>query len=145
MLAFYQYGEMPPTPVDAVVTETLSEKIYDGAAVRKLYTLRLNRNEKTLDFHFGLIKPPGNGPFPVIIKNDREINKVPDEINLDAISRGYVMCQFVRTDLSPDNKDLEATRKSGVFPLYPEYNWGTITAWAWGYKLIINYFLKCKL
>jgi hypothetical protein len=140
MLAFYQYGEMPPTPVDVVVTETLSEKIYNGAAVRKLYTLRLNRNEKTLDFHFGLIKPPGNGPFPVIIKNDREINQVPDEINLDAIGRGYIMCQFVRTDLSPDNKDPEFTRSRGIFPLYPEYDWGTIAAWAWGYQLIINYF-----
>lgn len=50
------------------------------------------------------------------------------------------MCQYVRTDLSLDNKNLKATRNSGIFPLYPEYDWGTIAAWAWGYKLIIDYF-----
>lgn len=140
MLAHYQYGEMPPTPEDIVIKETLSEDIFDGKATRKLYTLTLIQNDKSLDFHFGLIKPTGNGPFPVIIKNDRGINEIPDEINLDAIKRGYVMCQYIRTDLSLDDKNLELTRNTGVFPLYPEYDWGTIAAWAWGYQLIIDYF-----
>ena len=140
MLAHYQYGEMPPSPEDIVIKETLSEEIYDDTAIRKLYTLTLNENGKSLDFHFGLIKPKGNGPFPVIIKNDREINKIPDEINREAIKRGYVMCQYVRTDLSPDDKNLELTKSKGVFPLYPGYDWGTIAAWAWGYQLIIDYF-----
>lgn len=140
MLAHYQYGEMPPTPKDVVVKETLSEEIFEGIALRELYTLTINQNGKSLDFHFGLIKPSGNGPFPVVIKNDRLINDIPDEINLEAIKRGYVMCQFVRTDLSLDDKNLELTRSKGVFPLYPEYDWGTIAAWAWGYQLIIDYF-----
>ena len=39
MLAHYQYGDMPPTPKNVVVKETLSEEIYDGIAQRKLYTL----------------------------------------------------------------------------------------------------------
>jgi len=140
MLAHYQYGEMPPSPKDVVVKETLSEAIYDGTVIRKLYALTLKRNGKSLDFHFGLIKPKGEGLFPVIIKNDRAINQIPDEINLDAINRGYVMCQYVRTDLSLDDKNMETTRNSGVFPLYPEYDWGTIAVWAWGYQLIIDYF-----
>lgn len=142
MLAHYQYGEMPATPEDVLVKETLSEAIYNGTAVRKLYTLTLKRKGKSLDLQFGLIKPNGSGPFPVIIKNDRAINQIPDEINLDAIKRGYVMCQYVRTDLSLDDKNVETTKSSGVFPLYPEYDWGTIAAWAWGYKLIIDYFEK---
>jgi len=136
MLAHYQYGEMPATPKDFVVKETLSEEIYNGNATRKLYTMTLTRDDKSVDFHFGLIKPKGDGPFPVIIKNDRSINAIPDEINLDAIKRGYIMCQYVRTDLSLDDKNLELTS----FPLYPEYDWGTIAVWAWGYQLIIDYF-----
>lgn len=126
MLAHYQYGEMPPVPKDVVVKETLSEEIYDDTAEKKLYTLTMKRNGKSLDFHFGLIKPLGNGPFPIIIKNDRAINAIPDEVNLEAIKRGYVMCQYVRTDLSLDEKNIELTRSKGVFPLYPEYDWGTI-------------------
>lgn len=140
MLAHYQYGDMPPTPKNVVVKETLSEEIYDGIAQRKLYTLTVNRKGKSLDFHFGLIKPAGTGPFPVVIKNDRSINDIPDEINLEAIKRGYVMCQYIRTDLSMDDNNVELTRSGGVFPLYPEYDWGTIAAWAWGYRLIIDYF-----
>jgi len=140
MLAHYQYGEMPPVPKNVVVKETLSEEIYDGRATRKLYTLNLKHMGKSLELHFGLIKPVGKGPFPVIIKNDRAINLIPEEISLDALNRGYVMCQYVRTDLSLDDKNLELTRNSGVFPLYPEYDWGTIAAWAWGYSLLIDYF-----
>jgi len=141
MLAFYQYGEMPPTPDDVLVEETFSEDIYEGKATRKLYTLTLKRNGKTLDFHFGLVKPSGKGPFPVIIKNDRTIDKVPDELNLEAIRRGYILCHYIRTDLGSDiNRKLDENRNNGVFLLYPEYSWGTIAAWAWGYKLIIDYF-----
>ena len=27
---------------------------------------------------------------------------------------------------------------SGIFPLYPEYDWGTIAAWAWTHSLVAN-------
>lgn len=140
MLEHYQYGEIPPTPKDVTVQETLSEDIYDGAATRKLYTLTMERNGQSLDLHFGLIKPKGDGPFPVIIKNDRDINQIPDEINLEAIDRGYIMCQYVRTDLGSDFGGKLEENRDGIFELYPEYSWGTIAAWAWGYKLIIDYF-----
>ena len=143
MLEHYQYGEMPPVPKDVIVKETLSEDIYDGIATRKLYTLTMKRNGKSLDFHFGLIKPEGNGPFPVIIKNDGAINRIPDEINLEAIKRGYIMCQYVRSDLGSDIPGkFDENRDNGIFLLYPEYSWGTIAAWAWGYKLVIDYFEK---
>lgn len=140
MLAHYQYGNMPETPKKVRVVEILSEDVYDGTATRKEYLMKLQRNGKSLDFHFGLIKPKGNGPFPVVIKNDMILNDIPDEINIEAIKRAYIMCQFVRSDLSLDDKNLDITRNTGIFPLYPEYNWGTIAAWAWGYQLIIDYF-----
>ena len=44
MLAHYQYGEMPHSPDDAVIIETLSEEIYDGSAEKKLYTLTLKHS-----------------------------------------------------------------------------------------------------
>jgi hypothetical protein len=53
-----------------------------------------------------------------------------------AIEDGYIFCKFIRTDLSIDEKN---NRDFGVFPLYPEYSWGTIAAWAWGYSLIIDW------
>lgn len=158
MLEHYQYGSMPPVPENMVVKETLSEDLFDDSATRKLYTSTLTRNGKTLDFHFGLIKPRGNGPFPVIIKNDRDVpdplghekNRlntgrlgIPEGALNEALKRGYIYCAYNREDLSSDyGRNLEKNRNSGVFPLYPEYDWGTIAAWAWGYKLIIDYFEK---
>jgi hypothetical protein len=141
MLAHYQYGEMPPLPKNVSVRETVSEAVYNGTATRKLYILTLERNGMSMDLRFGLIKPSGGGPFPVIIKHDRTINAIPEEINLEALARGYIMCQYVRTDLGSDmGGKLDENRDNGVFLLYPEYDWGTIAAWAWGYSLIIDYF-----
>lgn len=156
MLEHYQYGTMPPVPENVKVAETLSEELFDGLAIRKLYTLTLTRNGKALDFHFGLIKPMGDGPFPVIIKNDRDVPDpmhhdksklqygsfgIPHEALFEALNRGYVYCACNREDLGSDLRgEVEKNRNSGVFPLYPEYDWGTIAAWAWGYKLIIDYF-----
>ena len=143
MLEYYQYGTRPPVPEDVHVEETLSQDIYDGLATEKRYLLTIQENGQSLTLRFGLIKPKGDGPFPVIIKNDREINDIEDEINLEAIERGYVMAQFVRTDLATDirgRQKLKENRESGVFPLYPEYTWGTITVWAWTYSLLIDYF-----
>ncbi|MFO7726325.1 MAG: hypothetical protein R6V45_12330 [Oceanipulchritudo sp.] len=140
MLAHYQYGEMPPSPDGVTVVETSNENVYGGEAERRRYSLTLERNGTSMVLHFGLIKPKGSGPFPVIIKNDREINDIPDGINQEALERGYIMCQYVRTDLGPDVNNLEVARNDGIFPLYPEYDWGTIAAWAWGYSLIIDFF-----
>jgi hypothetical protein len=106
----------------------------------------MERNGHSLDFPFWLIKPKGNGPFPVIIKNDRfpePVDTIPDVIYREAIRRGYIMCEYVRLDLASDIwGKLDENRNNGVFLLYPEYSWGTIAAWAWGYKLIIDYFEK---
>ena len=142
MLTYYQYGSMPPTPVNAEAKELSSKLVYDGKATQKIFKISVSKGVKSFDLNFGMMIPSGQGPFPVIIKNGREINDIPDEVNLEAIKRGYIMCQFVRTDLGADNADLQIAREGGVFPLYPDYSWGTIAAWAWGYSLLIDYFEK---
>ena len=140
MLAHHQYGSMPATPKNIKVEEQSSTPAYDGLATQKLYTINLFRGGKSVVVHFGMMIPSGLGPFPVIIKNDRKINDIPDEVNIEAIQRGYIMCQFVRTDLGADVADMPKARQGGIFPLYPEYSWGSIAAWAWGYSILIDYF-----
>lgn len=144
MLAFYQYGPMPPLPDKVVVNEILSEEVYNGKGIRKHFILTMERNNNSLALRFGLIMPNNDdGPFSIIIKNDRTINDIPDAINLEAINRNYIMCQFIRTDLASDFRGMkkrEENHNNGAFLLYPEYDWGTIAIWAWGYKLLIDYF-----
>lgn len=156
LLAHYQYGEMPPRPENVVVKETLSEELYDGRAIRKLYVLSMERNGRTLEFNFGIIKPAGQGPYPVIIKNDRDVPDpaghdpqrlqlgkigIPHQALQDALERGYIYCAYNREDLGTDvPNEYGLNRDNGVFPLYPEYDWGTIAAWAWGSSLIVDFF-----
>jgi len=172
LLAHYLYGRMPPKPASA--TDGRGGDGEEGATVRfefgeaepssfdgvpgetVPFTIRLSRSGRSLSLRCALVKPEGEGPFPVIVKNDRftfapgggvvgegrealraGFLETMGEVVPEALRRGYALCQYIRTDLAPDEAD---NRDRGVFPLYPEaeYDWGTIAAWAWGYQLVID-------
>ncbi|MHC4398721.1 MAG: glucuronyl esterase domain-containing protein [Planctomycetota bacterium] len=95
-----------------------------------------------------LFRPVEARRYPTIMKNCRvlfdpeatpEKRKLTAERDLQAaresVRRGYVLCKFRREDLAPDRK---SNRDEGVFPLYPEYDWGTIAVWAWAYQLALD-------
>src|SRR6185437_1970277 len=42
---------------------------------------------------------------------------------------------FDRTAVAPDKND----RSTGVYPLYPGYDWGALAAWAWGFSRVMDY------
>jgi len=154
MLAHYQYGHMPPAP-DKVATQTLSSKpVFDGEAVQTLLTVTIARHGREVPVRIGLIRPQRQGAFPLIIKNcfflfdlstvtdkrQREKTEKENRVAVEraafrkAVRRGYAVCKFIRTDLALDRPD---NRDTGVLALYPEYDWGTIAAWAWGYQVVI--------
>ena len=154
MLSFYQYGEMPPKPSDVKVTETGME-IKNGS-IHSDYDFTITKNEKSLTFRVGLIRPEKPGTFPVIIKNDRyrfDVAEVENErvrqkyfkqkrdvidgfVAGESLQRGYVYCKFIREDVA---SDVNGPREGRIFDLYPEYEWGAITAWAWTYQIIIDW------
>jgi len=137
MLVHYQYGTMPPTPEDAVVEMVSSEEILDGKGILDLFTVTITRNGKSVTLHCSLYRPNKPGKFPVIIKNDRGITE-KDNILTKAFEMGYAISKYAREDLAKDNPKM--VRKGGVYELYPEYTWGAIGVWAWGYQLVINAF-----
>jgi len=147
MLAHYQYGRMPPRPKKLDVKQTSSTKVFGGKAIDVRMTVTIRRGGKSVAMRVGLIRPVGKGPFPVVIKNDTVLFDKPDDKRTvkgystqqaavgEAVGRGYIICKYVRTDLAADTRGKRAT---GVFPLYPEYDWGVIAAWAWGYQIVID-------
>jgi hypothetical protein len=52
-----------------------------------------------------------------------------------ATDRGYIVADFYRTDLDPDDDD----RTNGVHPRYPDYDWATLSVWAWGFSRVVDY------
>jgi len=134
MLLYYQYGHMPPAPKNVTPKVLSSETIYEGGATKKHVLLSMGPGRK-IKVNVGIIIPKGKGPFPVILKNDSGIFKVP--IAEEIVKRGYIVADYNRTDLAPD-------RKAAVGPAqqaYPDYDWATLAVWAWGGMRVIDYLL----
>jgi len=155
-LAYYQYGRMPPKPESFTVTAHGSQEIQGGRALKQSFRLTLKRNGQSVAVDFGVVRPKLAGRRPVVIKNDRYIYST-DEIEdprkrkqyaeqgrdkLDvwvfeeAVNRGWAVVRFNREHVAVDRRDSHST---GVFNLYPEYDWGTIAAWAWFYQPLIDH------
>lgn len=157
LLTFYQYGRMPPRPVNVKVVETNSSE--ENGKIHSSYDFTISRNGHSVTLGVGLIRPLGQGPYPVIIKNDRyrfDLKEVQNKkarekytkqnrISIDffvaneSVKRGYIYCKFNREDIA---LDVKGSKTKGIFNLYPEYEWGAITAWAWTYQIVIDWLQK---
>ncbi len=132
MLLHYEYGNVPGPP-GTIRAEQLSQReVLEGEAIEEVLKLHFGPSDG-LEVRMSLVRPMGGGPYPVIIKNDREVGQVP--VVPEIIGREYIVAEYVRHDLDDDNGD----RGDGVHPLYPEYSWGTLAAWAWGASRVIDY------
>ena len=152
------YGRIPDKPNDVSFKTLQTRKILDGDATEKLFVMNIHRDGKTVPVRVGLIRPQTNKPCPVIIKNDRwlfDLSAMPPgkkrdqyaaqqreetfrEVSRLAIDRGYAICKFVREDLAIDAPN---SRETGVLAMYPEFDWGAIAAWAWGYQPLIDHLI----
>jgi len=154
MLEHYQYGHMPPKAKDIAVKKITPIAIYGGEAIQIKLEVAISRKGKEFILRMGILRPNKPGKFPVIIKNDEflfDVSEIKDLeirriyegrreeieefVRREIIKRGYVFCKFIRTDIALDEID---NRRTGAFVLYPEYDWGTIAAWAWGYKIALD-------
>jgi len=134
IILHYQYGSMPPGPKNITAEELSSREVYDGAAIEKRVILSMGLN-KAIKINVGLIIPNRAQPMPVILRGDRELGIIP--IAEEIVKRGYIVAEFIRHDLDNDNAD----RTDGVHPLYPDYDWATLSAWAWGYHRVVDYLM----
>ena len=145
MLAHYQYGAMPPRPKQFDLKRFWSKPVFDGKAIHERYAITLTRKQKSATFHFELIRPVKGKRVPGIVKNcytffEGEGKAVATAERdkaaaMEAVSRGYLLCKFNRNEVADDTPN---NRDAGVFPLYPEYNWGTIASWAWANGVVVD-------
>ncbi len=138
MLLYYQYGYYPPDPKNLKVEIKSSKAILNGKAMETRLILSMGPNN-SITIRVDLSVPvKGSGPFPAVITGDRGWGRTEGlEVATD---RGYMVADFYRTDLDPDNDD----RTNGVHPHYPEYDWATISVWAWGYYRVVDYLMTLE-
>lgn len=155
MILHYEYGNVPPAPpagnVQAEEDPAYQAPKESGSNAKippptEPVTRPQGMTEKTYRLSFGpdhkasthliLSMPAGKGPHPVIIKGDLCWGRVKPEMVADAVKRGYAVAEFDRTEFAHDDKEFHS---SGVFPLYPDYEWRDISAWAWGFARVVDY------
>jgi hypothetical protein len=136
LLQHYIYGQTPDLPDHLGVTIEKDEEVFGGKASRQLLTLSCEHKGCHADLRVGLIVPSKGGPFPVVIKNDayrfdrQEVSDAKrrkqyadaprDDVEMgvfeEAVSRGYAICKFIRTDWADDTPE---SRDRGHLPALP--------------------------
>ncbi len=131
-----EYGGMPPTP-----TETRGEELHatspresDGTRLVSLHVV--TGPARPFSFLLSLLIPPGSGPFPVVLTGDACWRYATEEVTAEVMSRGYILAQFNRTEIGPDNG--RSDRDTGLYRVYPEGTYGALAAWAWGYHRCVD-------
>ena len=128
-----QYGTQPPKP-EVFRVETCYRDSRAGS-----YRIRAGTRQKQVSFLMKVILPSGSsGPLPVAVDGDLSFNDVFDrEWTGRFTDRGIALALFDRTELAHDLKG-EGRGKGQLYGVYPEYTFGALGAWAWGYSRCLD-------
>jgi len=133
IIQHYGYGHMPPAPGNVVAEKLSSKPVFDGAAREEHILLSMGRDHKvTVNVRMEI--PEGPGPFPAVIKNEGG-SLGPTPVGDEIVRRGYVLAQYARTDLDPDENNVVGRAQEA----YPDCDWATLAVWAWGGMRVLDY------
>lgn len=132
-----EYGGLPP--VACVRGELLHPTIMKrlNKARHFGYRLHIEGGQQPFWFILDVLLPEGDGPFPVIMDGDLCWGSLRDEIALEVLGRGYALVSFNRTEIVPDAYRSE--RDTALYLVFPDYGFGALAAWAWGYHRVIDF------
>jgi hypothetical protein len=131
-----EYGHLPPAPATTGVL-LVSHKLKTLDATHRQFKITCDPGEgrEKISFVLDLTIPPGDGPFPVILRGDACWGRLSDELTRPILARGYILAEFNRTELAPDN----ANQTVGLYASYPRGDFGAIAAWAWGFQRCVDF------
>lgn len=135
-----EYGHLPPAPERATAYPLHTFNIApEHPVLGTHYQLSMRLPGAPVDFSFlaTVVRPVGDGPFPVIIDGDGCWRYLNNEILLTATARGYAVAYFNRVEIVPDNES--SARDMGLYTVCPEGDYGALAAWAWGYHRVIDF------
>ena len=136
-----QYGEIPPEP-EVLKVETAYAGGKGGA---NSYRITAGTRGKTLTFMMKLFLPKTGDKFPVIVSGDMCFNYCfNEEYRAAMLDNGIAFAVFDRTSLA-DDKRTDPTHTGPIFDVYPDLDFGSVAAWAWGYSRCVDALLTTGL
>ncbi len=125
-----QYGPQPPQP-EFFEVEQLSENKTGSHVSYKIYA---GTNERQVSFLMKVIRPKTEGKVPVVICGDACWEYSHDKDYVAAcLDNGIALCFFNRLELAHDIIS-EGRGTGALYKVYPQLDFGSISAWAWGYS-----------
>ena len=143
-----QYGTIPPDPEFLEI-----EPMYYNR--HNIFICRVHTGRRSHPVSFTMrVHLPKNvsgeripkthyvGPsFPVIVTGDMAFLSSFLVVN-PPIEQGIGYAIFDRCELAPDIYDENEPRRGALYEAYPEYTFGAVGAWAWGYSRCVDALLK---
>lgn len=135
-----QFGHIPPAPT------ILGVELLSMGKNQRSYKVTAGSHFKQVSFLMKLILPAGvQSGCPLIVNGDNCANYFIQPGFIDAgLKNGIGWVLFDRTELAHDVKH-EGRSQGALYEAYPDYDFGAIGAWAWGYCRCIDALEYLKL
>lgn len=138
-----QYGHQPPQPEFVRVQRTCKQALVGNAVVA--YRITTGRVAHPVTYAMYVFLPADFAPntkYPVVLDGDGVYPVTNDMTNIRLFTdNGIIFARFDRTQLADDTAWRQPWcdgRTGPLYDCYPEYDFGALGAWAWGYRRAID-------
>ena len=133
-----QYGTMPPEP------EFLETEVLYKGKTSNTYKITTGPRSRPVSFRMQFFHP-NIEKCPVIVDGDGCFAYITHtDFISSATDNGIAWAFFDRTELAHDIRG-EGRRQGQLYDAYPEYTFGALGAWAWGYSRCVDALLALGL
>ncbi|MBQ8026804.1 MAG: hypothetical protein IJ261_01655, partial [Clostridia bacterium] len=128
-----QYGTMPPEPEFLEV-----EKLSGWGGVNESYRITTGKRECPVSFVMYIKGGCEGEKRPAVVDGDLCFGYPFDKKFISTFTdRNIMLVLFNRTELANDIQN-EGRGKGQLYKAYPEYTFGALGAWAWGYSRCVD-------